>query len=97
MLAIFLQLSYIASMNNRHRKTLDEIFAEPTKPNIAWTDIEALLRAVDCAVKEGAGSRVRFKMGNEILLIHRPHPQKETKEYVVRAVREFLIKIGVKQ
>ena len=83
-------------MNNRHRKTLEAVLAEPTKSNIAWTDIEALLRAVECIVKEGAGSRVRFKIGNEILMIHRPHPQKETKEYVVRATREFLIKIGIK-
>ncbi len=83
-------------MNNRQRKTLEAVFAEPTKSNIAWSDIEALLRAVDCIIKEGAGSRVRFKMGNEILMIHRPHPQKETKEYVVRATREFLIKIGIK-
>ena len=82
-------------MNTRHRKTLEAIFAEPTKANIAWGDIEAALIAVGCTLKEGSGSRVRFKFGTEILLIHRPHPQKEAKAYVVRATREFLAKIGI--
>jgi HicA toxin of bacterial toxin-antitoxin, len=83
-------------MNSRHRKTLEAVFAEPTKSNIAWVDIEALLIAAGCIAREGAGSRARFKAGNEVLLIHRPHPRKEAKEYVVRAARDFLIKIGIK-
>jgi hypothetical protein len=82
-------------MNNRHRKTLIAVFAEPTRTNIAWTDIEALLIGVGCTMKEGAGSRVRFIHDRAALAAHRPHPQKEAKQYVVRAVRDFLIKIGV--
>ena len=82
-------------MNSRHRKTIETVFAEPTKSNIAWADIEAMLIAAGCVAREGAGSRVRFKIGNEVLLIHRPHPRKEAKEYVVRAARDFLIKIGI--
>ncbi len=92
---ISLMLAYTAIMNSRHRKTLEAVFAEPTKTNIAWMDIEALLVAKGCMSKEGAGSRVKFKLGDEVLLIHRPHPQKEAKAYVVRATREFLIKISV--
>ncbi len=82
-------------MNSRHRKTLEAVFAEPTKSNIAWLDIEALLVAAGCIAKEGAGSHVRFKAGNEVLLIHRPHPRKEAKEYVVRATRDYLMKMGI--
>jgi hypothetical protein len=83
-------------MNTKQRKTLAAVFAEPTKSNIAWTDIEALLVAVGCTVYEGAGSRVKFQHERGTYLAHRPHPQKETKQYVVRYVRTFLIEIGVR-
>lgn len=83
-------------MNSRHRKTLEAVFAEPAKTNIAWADIEALLVAVGCKVSEGSGSRVRFTFGLKPLAVHRPHPQKEAKQYVVRAIREFLNSVGVK-
>jgi HicA toxin of bacterial toxin-antitoxin, len=88
-------LAYNASMNNRQQKTLEAVFAEPTKNNIAWADIEALLIAVGCKVHEGAGSRVKFQHERGTYLAHRPHPQKETKQYAVKYVRTFLIEIGV--
>jgi hypothetical protein len=83
-------------MNSRHRKTLQAIFDEPTKSNIAWADTEALLIAAGCMSKEGAGSRVRFSVGTKTLAVHRPHSEKEAKQYVVREVREFLNAIGLK-
>jgi hypothetical protein len=83
-------------MNSRHRKTLKAVFAEPTKSNISWADVEALLIAVGCKVSEGAGSRVRFVTMNKSLAVHRPHPQKEAKQYVVREVRTFLNSVGFK-
>jgi HicA toxin of bacterial toxin-antitoxin, len=82
-------------MNSRHRKTLEFVFEEPTKTNIPWADIESLLIAVGCKVREGSGSRVRFTSGEKPIAVHRPHPQKEAKQYVVRAIREFLMRIGV--
>jgi hypothetical protein len=89
-------LSYNASMNSRQRKTLEAVFGEPTKTNIAWADIETLLISVGCKVSEGSGSRVRFALGNKSLAAHRPHPQKEAKPYVVRASRDFLNSVGIK-
>ena len=83
-------------MNNRHRKTLGAVFAEPTKSNIAWADIEALLVAAGCKVIEGSGSRVRFDHENGTFVAHRPHPRKETKQYSVKFVRTFLLEIGVR-
>jgi HicA toxin of bacterial toxin-antitoxin, len=88
-------LAYNASMNNRQRKTLEAVFAEPTKNNIAWADIEALLVAVGCKVIEGSGSRVKFQHERGIYLAYRPHPQKETEQYVVKYAGTFLIEIGV--
>lgn len=82
-------------MNNKQRKTLEAVFAEPTKSSIAWADIESLLVSVGCKVFESAGSRVKFQHEHGTYLAHRPHPQKETKQYVVKYVRAFLIEIGV--
>ena len=88
-------ISYTASMNNRHRKTLEAVFAEPTKTNIAWADIEALLINVGCKLIEGSGSRVKFVFGDETISFHRPHPAKEAIRYQVRDARALLERIGV--
>jgi HicA toxin of bacterial toxin-antitoxin, len=89
-------LSYYASMNSRHRKTLEAVFAEPARSNILWADIEALLIAAGCSLKEGNGSRVKFSFGSEAVSFHRPHPAKEALRYQVKDARSFLEKIGEK-
>ena len=83
-------------MNARQRKTLEAVFADPVKSNIAWADIESLMVAVGCRVIEGSGSRVRFEFKGIIAAFHRPHPAKEAKRYQVRDTREYLTKIEVK-
>ena len=82
-------------MNNRHRKTLEAVFVEPTSGTLAWADIEGLLLAAGARVVEGRGSRVRFVCGDEMESFHRPHPAKEAKRYQVRAARAFLERIKV--
>lgn len=83
-------------MNNKHRKTLAAIFAEPVTRNIEWRRIEALFIDIGCELIEGSGSRVAFKMQGLRADFHRPHPQKEAKPYQVRAAREFLEKLEIK-
>ena len=83
-------------MNNRRLKTLAAVFADPVKPGIAWEDIEALLVAIGCEKREGAGSRVRFMLRGLVLAVHRPHPRKEAKPYQLREVRGFLEKLGIR-
>ena len=75
---------------------MEAVFAEPTKTNIAWSDIEGLLIAVGCRVIEGSGSRVRFECKGMIGTFHRPHPAKEAKRYQVRDACEYLKKLEVK-
>ena len=82
-------------MNNRHRKTLDTVFADPVTGTLAWADVETLLVAAGARVIEGRGSRVRFEKDGEVETFHRPHPAKEAKRYQVRAARAFLERIGV--
>jgi HicA toxin of bacterial toxin-antitoxin, len=83
-------------MNSRHRKTLEAVFAEPTKTNLAWAAVEALLIAAGCELIEGSGSRVKFSHGSETVSFHRPHPGKEAIRYQVKDARALLEKIGVR-
>ena len=69
--------------------------AEPINGNIDWARIEGLLLALGCRVVEGPGSAVTFEHQGRKANFHRPHPGKEALRYRVRAVREYLEKIGV--
>jgi hypothetical protein len=84
-----------STMNNRHRKTLRQVFSDPVSPAIAWADIEALQVALGAQVVEGAGSRVRFTKEGAVATFHRPHPEKEAKRYQVRDERAFIQRIGL--
>ena len=82
-------------MNNKQRKTLDAIFADPVNGNLEWSLIESLLKAVDCRVIEGSGSSVTFEKDGKRAYFHRPHPERRALRYRVRDAREFLKLIGV--
>jgi hypothetical protein len=82
-------------MVGRHRKTLEAIFADPIRANIAWADVEALFVAAGAAVSEGRGSRVRVSLNGVDAVFHRPHPQRETDRGALRSVRRFLREAGV--
>ena len=77
-------------MKAKHRRTLEAIFAVPTRGGIVFADIEALIAALGGEVREGAGSRVVFELNGNRQYLHRPHPGKEAKKYQVEAIRGFL-------
>lgn len=82
-------------MNNKHRRTLGRLFAQPAPADIAWRDIEALFRALGGSIREGAGSRVRVELNGVLAVFHRPHPKPMTDKGAVKAVRIFLENAGV--
>ena len=41
-----------------------------------------------------SGSRIQFVKGQQKILLHKPHPEKEMKRYAVRFLRENLESIG---
>jgi len=82
-------------MDTKHQKTLTSIFAEPTRSNINWNDIESLFLALGGEVSEGRGSRVRVVLNGVRAVFHRPHPEKETDKGAVKSVRRFLLEAGV--
>lgn len=83
-------------MNARHRKILAAIFARPTRASIAFSDIEALIKALGGTVAEREGSRVKIELNGVTWRCHRPHPGKEAKRYQVEEAREILERTGIK-
>ena len=83
-------------MNAKQQKIYDEIFKNPVPSNIAWQDIENLLKSLGAEITEGNGSRVRILLNGERAVFHRPHPQAETDRGAVKSMRNFLNNAGVK-
>jgi len=83
-------------MGPRHKRTLQAIFHDPVRSNIAWRDIEAMLTSAGAEISEGEGSRVRIAFSGVRAVFHRPHPQKETDKGAVKSMRRFLSEAGVK-
>jgi hypothetical protein len=81
-------------VNNRQRKTLEAIFKIPVSGNIAWADIESLLKALDCEITEGSGSRVRLALNGVRAVFHRPHPDPKTDRGAVTSMKRFLTEAG---
>ncbi len=89
MLAQDMAICYFKTMKIKHRRTLEAIFATPTRAGIVFSDIEALIIAIGGKVREGEGSRVVFELKESRLYLHRPHPGKEAKKYQVEELREW--------
>lgn len=81
-------------MSKKHRSTLQAVFDDPVRSNIAWRDVEAMLVALGAEITEGAGSRVRIALNGVRAVFHRPHPQKETDKGAIRSLRRFLTEAG---
>jgi hypothetical protein len=82
-------------MSKKHRKTLQAVFDDPVRPNIAWRDIEAMRKAAGAEITEGEGSRVRIALNGVRAVFHRPHPQTVTDRGAVRSMRRFLTEARV--
>jgi hypothetical protein len=83
-------------MNKKQRQTLEAVFSKRMPKTLPWNDMVSLLGAVGCELEEHEGSRVIFDKNGKIFHAHRPHPQKEVLEYVVKELRTYLERIEVK-
>jgi hypothetical protein len=83
-------------MNAKHRKTLELIYENPVRSDVAWSDIESLLINVGAEINEGKGSRVRIALNGIRAVFHRPHPKRETDKGALKSIRRFLVEAGVR-
>ena len=82
-------------MNSKNMKIYKEIFANPVRSDIPWSDIESLFIALGAQISEGKGSRVRVLLNEERAVFHRPHPERNTDKGAIISVRKFLTNAGV--
>lgn len=82
-------------MAKKHLKTLEAVYENPIRSNVAWSDIEKMLQALGAELSEGSGSRVRIALRGVRAVFHRPHPQKETDKGALMSMRRFLTEAGV--
>ncbi len=82
-------------MNAKQIKILAMIFEKPTRSDVRYEDVKAMLIASGAICRDGKGSRVRFEKGSSSIHIHKPHPAKVLPKYSVELVRDFLLEIGV--
>lgn len=86
---------YHKNMNKKHLKTWDKLWHDPLLSGIPWSDIEAMLVALDAEISEGNGSRVRIKIHGVRAVFHRPHPEDTTDKGAVKSMRRFLQAAGI--
>ena len=78
----------------RHERTLQAVFEEPTRSDLKWSAVVAMLRSLGAEITEGRGSRVRVYLEGVRAVFHRPHPQKEMIRAAVRSLQRFLREAG---
>jgi hypothetical protein len=83
-------------LSSRHKRTLQAVYEDPVRADVAWVNIERLLVALGAELSEGRGSRVRIALNGVRAVFHRPHPQRETDKGALRSMRRFLGEAGIK-
>ena len=83
-------------LSSRHRRTLQAVYEDPVRADVAWVDIERLLVALGAELSEGRGFRVRIALNGVRAVFHRPHPHRETDKGALRSMRRFLGEAGIK-
>ena len=83
------------TLSKKHRKTLADVFAKPTRPNVKWSRVKSLVVALGGTVEERAGSSVALNLNGALAVIHSPHPSPDMSRPSVRSVADFLSSAGV--
>jgi len=79
----------------KHRRTLEQVFEDPVRANIRWSDIESMLRSFGAEITSAEGSRTTVVLKGRRAVFHRLHPRPETDKGAVKSVRRFLQSVGV--
>ena len=82
-------------MTSKHRATLAAIFERPTRRDLRFAAVEALMPALGAQKKEREGSRVAFVLRGRVMLLHRPHHPKIMRPGAVDDLRDFLSSCGL--
>ncbi len=81
-------------MHKKQQKILRQIFDDPVRADVKWSDIESLRKGLGAEISEGRGSRVRIFLNGVRAVFHRPHPEKECDKGALKSIRRFLQEAG---
>lgn len=91
----------IDTISSKHKKTLQNIFVTPSRSDVKFDRVEALIKALGGKVnkKKGktSGSRLLAALEGRKLHLHRPHPGDELDKGAVSDVRRFFKSLGITQ
>jgi hypothetical protein len=77
------------------RKTLTQIFREPTQADVTYDSVVSLLKSYGAVIDvKRSGSRVMIFIRGKVIQFHKPH-QKELPKYVVEDIRDALAGLGI--
>jgi hypothetical protein len=82
-------------VNSRQRKTLEDVFHEPTLANIRWDAAISMPEGLGGEVKDIGGSMKAVKLNGVRAVFHRPHPRNEMGHGLTRNLRAFLENAGI--
>ena len=77
-------------MKNKHKEIVAKLFEVPTRCDINWDDVINLFESLGAVIIQGSGSRIKIVYHGAPVFLHRPHPGKCLKQYMVKNVRQFL-------
>jgi hypothetical protein len=88
----------IPRLNPKQRRTLEEIFKNPTSSNIRSDDVKSLIESIGGSIStkgRTSGSRIRIVVGEYYANLHDPHPGPVFCKAAVKDLRNFFEKMGV--
>jgi hypothetical protein len=76
---------------SKSEKLLAKFLENPTRSDLTFQDLKIVLGQFGFTMQERAGSRVAFvKEGEPPIMLHKPHPGNELKQYIVKQLQERL-------
>lgn len=76
---------------SKSEKLLAKFLETPTRSDLTFQDLKIVMSKFGFVMEERAGSRVAFtKEGEQPIMLHKPHPGNELKQYIVKQLQERL-------
>jgi predicted RNA binding protein YcfA (HicA-like mRNA interferase family) len=76
---------------SKSEKLLAKFLETPTRRDLTFQDLKIIMSKFGFVMEERTGSRVAFtKEGEQPIMLHKPHPGNELKQYIVKQLQERL-------
>lgn len=83
---------------SKSEKLLARFLESPTRSDLTFQDLKIVMNKFGFIMQERAGSRVAFvKEGEQPIMLHKPHPRNELKQYIVKQLQERLRSLSEQQ